>query len=125
MKQMNGGKQSERGQELMRAVGMAGKVGSRHTARRTGTAGGHSQRILRPAQASQPTNGPQLAGFAAKTTAAANDVGLSLAVQVRGGSTVVLAAIKAGSDIPNLSLPHLSPLPVTVPTHSLNLKNPI
>ena len=24
-----------------------------------------------------------------------------------------------------LSLPHLTPLPVTVPTHSLNLKNPI
>ena len=34
------------------------------------TAGGHNQRILRPAQASQPTNGPQLAGLAAKTTAA-------------------------------------------------------
>ena len=55
----------------MRAVGMAGKVaGRQNTARRAGTAGGHSQRILRPAQASKHTNGPQLAGFAAKTTAA-------------------------------------------------------
>ena len=38
---------------------------------------------------------------------------------------MVLALRKAGSDLPSLSLPHLSPLPVTVPTHSLNLKNPI
>ena len=61
---MNKGKRSkmewgkaklERGQELMRAVGMAGKIGSRQTARRTSTAGGHSQRILRPAQASKQT----------------------------------------------------------------------
>ena len=95
---MNGGKM------LMRAVGMAGKIGSRHTARRTGIAGkmgkagktqpaeqqlqatppaeqGNcrqlSQRILRPAQASQQPNGPQLAGRAAKTTAA-DDVGVGL-----------------------------------------------
>ena len=33
----------------------------------------------------------------------------------------MLALRKAGADLPNLSLPHLSPLPVTVPTHSLNL----
>ena len=32
---------------------------------------------------------------------------------------MVLAARKAGADLPTLSLPHLSPLPVTVPTHSL------
>ena len=53
------------------------------------------------------------------------DVGLPLAVQVSGGSAVVLAAMKAGSDLPTLSLPQLTPLPATVPTHSLNLKNPI
>ena len=35
---------------------------------------------------------------------------------------MVLALRKAGSDLPTLSLPHLSPLPVTVPTHSLNLE---
>ena len=66
------------------------------------------------------TNSQQLAGLVAETTAA-DDVGLPLAVQVEGGSAVVLALRKAGADLPNLSLPHLSPLPVTVSTHSLNL----
>ena len=46
---------------------------------------------------------------------------LPLAMQVSGGSAVVLATMEAGADLPNLSLPHLTPLPVTVPTHSLNL----
>ena len=45
-------------------------------------------------------------------------------MQVGGGSAVVLALRKAGSDLPTLFLPHLSPLPVTVPTHSLNLYKP-
>ena len=36
----------------------------------------------------------------------------------------MLALRKADADLPNLSLPHLSPLPVTVPTHSLNLAKP-
>ena len=90
------------------------------------TAGGHSQRTLRPAQASQQTDGPQLAGLAAKTTAAADQrrPASRRAVQVGGGSTVVLAAMKAGSDLPTLSLPQLMPLPVTVPTHSLNFEQP-
>ena len=86
------------------------------------TAGGHSQRILRPAQASKQT---ATDGRPRSETTAADDVDRSLAVQVSGGSAVVLALRKAGSDLPILSLPHLSPLPVTVPTHSLNLKNPI
>ena len=64
-----------------------------------------------------------MASLAARTTAA-DDV-LPLAVQVSGGSAVVLAAMKAGADLPTLSLPHLTPLPVTVPTHSLNLSYPI
>ena len=58
-----------------------------------------------PGSGLEQTNGPQLAGLAANTTAAADDVGFSLAVQVRGGSTVVLAAMKAGADLPILSLP--------------------
>ena len=37
---------------------------------------------------------------------------------------MVLATQEAGSDLPYLSPPHLSPLPVTVPTHSLNLEKP-
>ena len=90
------------------------------------TAGGLSAR-LRP----QNTR-PQMASFAAKTqlqtkvglaanTTAADDDGWPFAVQVGGGSAGVLAAMKAGADLPTLSLPHLSPLPVTVPPHSLNL----
>ena len=120
---MNRGKQkhNERGQELMRAVGMAGKEWTRqaNTACRTrplqaNTAGGLSARH-------RPHNKrPQLAGLAAKTTAATQLACLS-PCSAGGGSTVVLAAMKAGADLPNLSLPHLSPLPVTVPTHSLNL----
>ena len=53
----------------------------------------------------------------------ADQVGRPLrAVQVDGGSAVVLATQEVGSDLPNrLSPSHLSPLPVTVPTHSLNL----
>ena len=43
------------------------------------------------------------------------------AVQVGGGSAVLLATQEAGSDLPYLSPSHLSPLPVTVHTHSLNL----
>ena len=66
----------ERGQ-MMRAVGMAGKEWTGTQPAVQGTAGKHSRRTLRPAQASKQMNGPQLAGFAAKTTAAADDVGLS------------------------------------------------
>ena len=68
---------------------------------RTGTAGGHSQRILRPAQASNKR--PQIAGLAAKKkTTAADDV-LPLIVQVGGGSAVVLK--KAGADLPTVPTP--------------------
>ena len=59
-----------------------------------------------------------MTGLAAKTTAADQR---RPAVQVGGGSAGVLAAMKAGADLPTLSLPHLTPLPVIVPTHSLNL----
>ena len=44
---LNGGKM------LMRAVGMAGKGWQAHSPQNKATAGGHSQRILRPAQASK------------------------------------------------------------------------
>ena len=48
---MNGAKQDERGQERRRAVGMAGKTQPAEQ----GTAGIHSRRTLRPAQASKQT----------------------------------------------------------------------
>ena len=47
----------------------------------------------------EETHGPQLAGFAAKTQLP-DDVGLSLAVQVSGGSAEILATMKAGADLP-------------------------
>ena len=50
------------------------RMNSRHTARRTGTAGKHSRRILRPAQASNKR--PQMTGLAAKQPLP-DDVGLS------------------------------------------------
>ena len=45
------------------------------------------------------------------------------AVQVDGGSAVVLALRRRAQTYLIVS-PHLSPLPVTVPTHSLNLYKP-
>ena len=47
-----------------------------------------------------------MAGLAAKTTAA--DVGLPLAVQVSGGSAVVLAAMKVGADLPTAPTPPIA-----------------
>ena len=44
-----------------------------------------------------------------------------LEMEVGGGSAVVLATRKAGSDLPYCLPPNLSPLPVSVPTHALNL----
>ena len=44
-----------------------------------------------------------------------------LEMEVGGGSAVVLATRKAGSDLPYGLPPNLSPLPVSVHTHSLNL----
>ena len=66
---MNWGKQNERGQELVsRAVGMAGKMGK----------AGKTQPADSPPGSGLKTNdGPQLAGLAVKTAAAADDVGLS------------------------------------------------
>ena len=85
-----------------------------------GTAGKHSRRTLRPAQASKQTAN-SWPPSQQKQQLPDDEVGLPLSVQLGGGSAVVLALRKAGADLPNLSLPHLSPLPVTVPTHSLNL----
>ena len=50
---------------------------------------------------------------------------LPCSMEVGGGSAVVLATRKAGSDLPYGLPSNLSPLPVSVHTHSLNLSNPI
>ena len=91
---MNGAKQTERGQDVEKVSGHGRQRVDRHTAWRTGTAGGHSQRILRPAQASKHNN-QQLAGIAAKT-AAADDVVLPLAVQLGGGECSRAGSQKGG-----------------------------
>ena len=63
---------------------MAGKGWQQaHSPQNKTTAGGHSRRTLRPAQALKHNNQP-LAGLAAKT-AAADDIVLPLAVQLGGG----------------------------------------
>ena len=77
LKQMNGRGQSKlnRGKMLMRAVGMAGKMAGKQTARRTS----HCRRTQpadSPPGTGLKTHGPQLAGFAAKTQLP-DDVGLS------------------------------------------------
>ena len=57
----------------------------------------------------------------------ADEVGRPLALfkEVGGGNAVVLATRKADSDLPYCLPPNLSPLPVSVHTHSLNLQKPI
>ena len=100
-------KMTGRGQMLRRAVGMAGKEWQQ----------AHSPQN-RHCRRTQPADSPPGTGL--KQTASSWPAS-RLAVQGDGGSAVVLAARKAGADLPTLSLPHLTPLPVTVPTHSLNL----
>ena len=60
-------------------------------------------------------------GLAAKQPV--DEVGRPLVLfkEVGGGSAVVLATRKVGSDRPYCLPPNLSPLPVSVHTHSLNL----
>ena len=98
-KQMNGGKANlNGGKNLMRAVGMAGtQPAEQGSCRQTQPADSP------PGTGLKTTNGPQLAGLAART--AADDVGQSLVVQVSGGSAEVLAAMKAGSDLPTVPTP--------------------
>ena len=79
----------------------------------TGTGLEAQPQTIRPIQASQQNNSHRCWPASRR------------AVQVGGGSTMVPATQKAGSDLPYLSPSHLSPVPVTVSSHSLNLKNPI
>ena len=98
--------------------------------------------MIRPAQAlqqKQPADDPIGTGLAVKQPAddptgtglAANSRQMKLAGllpcprEVGGGSAVVLATQKAGSDLTYCLPPNLSPLPVSVHTHPLNLQKPI
>ena len=119
--ELNGAKQLDGG-KLLRAVGMAGKVGTAgktqpaEQALQANTAGGLSAR--HKPQNKQPADGRPCSKQQQPQTMSAS---LSPCSAGKWGSAGVLAAMRAGADLPTLSLPHLSPLPVTVPTHSLNL----
>ena len=124
---MNGGKL------LRRAVGMAWQRRAGTQPAEQGTAGGHKARRARLLQANtagglsarhRPQNKqPAVGRPRSKNNSCRQSWPASRrAVQVSGGSAKVLATQQAGPDRPTLSLPHLSPLPVTVSTHSLNLE---
>ena len=108
--------------------GMA-KVAGKHSLLNKAAAGERSRRTIRPVQALKQNSRRRSGRYRphSKTTASRRHWSASRrAVHVVGGSAVVLATQEAGSDLPTcLSPSHLSPLPVTVHTHSLNLKNPI
>ena len=109
---LNGGKNS------MRAVGMAGKGWQANTKpAEQGTEGRHSRQILRPAQASKQT---ATDGRPRSETTAADHVG-SPSVQLGGGECSGTGSHEGGCRPTYTVLPHPSPLPVTVPTHSLTL----
>ena len=111
--EMNRAKHNERGQSKLNGTRTVDEGSGHGRQRRTGTqpaeqalqantAGGLSVRH-------RPQNKrPQMAGLAAKTTTAADDVGLPPAVQVSGGNAVVLASRKAGADLPNCPTPPIA-----------------
>ena len=111
--QWGGQSKLERGQTMRRAVGMAWQrqAGKQGRCRRTQPADGLPSTSL-------VANSQQLAGLAAKQQPQTTLAGLS---PCSGGSAVVLATQKAGSDLPYGLPPNLSPLPVSFYTHSLNL----
>ena len=111
---------------LMWAVGMAwqrwqqANKACRTRPLQANTAGGQSDRH-RPRR----NNSQQLAGLAAKQQPQTTLAGLSPCSAGRWRECGGAGTQEAGSDLLYLSPSHLSPLPVTVSTHSLNLKNPI
>ena len=113
-KQMNGGKNVEGSGHDMAKGGQAHSLQNKPL--QVDTAGGLSARH-RP----QRNTGQQTAGLAAKQQLPTKLASLSPCSAGGWRECDGDGTQKAGSDLPTLSLPHLSPLPVTVPTHSLNL----
>ena len=114
---MNGGKNVEGS-----GHGIA-KVAGKQSRQNKAAAGEHSRRTIRPAQASKKQQ-PAVGQPRSKTTAA-DDVGRPLAVQCRLVEGVRWCWHSRGGLRPTyLSPSHLSPLPVSVHTHSLNLEKP-
>ena len=110
---------------MMWAVGMAWqRRAGKQSPRNKGVAGELSRQMVCPAQALKKHNSPQMAGLAAKQQPQTTLAGLSPCSAGRWRECGGAGTQEAGSDLPTLSLPHLSPLPVTVSTHSLNLYKP-
>ena len=100
------------------------KVAGKQSRLNRAAAGKHSRQMICPAQASKQHNSQQtLAGLAANNNRRRRWPASRRAVQVDGGSAVVLALKRrAQTYLTCLSPSHRSPLPVTVHTHSHNLE---
>ena len=115
---MNGGTNDEKGSGH-------GKGEQAHSLQNKAAAGKHSRRTLRPAQASKKQRPAD--GRPCSKTTAADDVGRPLAVQCRLRERVRWcwhSGRRAQTYLTCLSPSYLSPLPVTVSTHSLNFEKP-
>ena len=101
-----------------------GKGEQAHSLQNKATAGKHSRQTLRPAQALKKQTASSWP--ASQQTTAADVVGRPRhAVQVDGGSAVLLATRKAGSDLPTRFYPtYRLRLSLSLPT-PLICKNPI
>ena len=115
---------NEWGQELMKAVGMAGKDGKAGITQpaEQATAGGHSRQTLRPAQASRNKQ-PAVGRPCSKNNGRRRSRPAFCRAVRRGGVQSCWQPERRVQTCLTV-LPHLSPLPVTVPTHSLNLAKP-
>ena len=121
--------QNRTGQNETRAAGMGhGKGGqARHSKAKQGRCN------KQPADevagtglaAKQPADEMAGTGLAVNTASRRSWPAPCLEMEVGGGSAVVLATRKAGSDLPYRLPPNLSPLPVSVHPHPLNLQKPI
>ena len=98
---------TERGQMLRRAVGMAWQRRAGTQPAEQGTAGRHSRRTLRPAQASKTTASSWPASQQSNSCPQSWPASRH-AVQVTGGSAVVLTARKAGADLPTVPTPPIA-----------------
>ena len=121
---MNGGKQrkTERGQTMRRAVGMAWqRRAGKHSPQDKAAAGEHSRQMICPAQALKHTTANSWPASQQNNSCQMMLAGLSPCSAGRWRECGGAGTQEAGSDLPTCLPPNLSPLPVTVNTHSLNL----
>ena len=103
-----------------------GKGEQAHSLLNKAAAGEHSWQMVCPAQASKKHNSHSWPASQQNNSRRRRWPASRRAVQVGGGSAVVLATQQAGSDLPNRLPPtYRLCLSLYITTHSLNLKNPI